>query len=89
MALITGQLAVTTVAPLFTMPPGPCTVVVSVTGANAGFIGTSNTTTTTNGFGIPTNAQPVVFQGYMGSKGAQFYGVSTGCTFSWLISSGE
>lgn len=86
MAIITGQLAVTTAAQLFIMPPGPCTICLSVTGANPGFVGTSANVTTSNGFSIPVGAQPVVIAGTPGSRGGPIFGVSVGCTFSWMIS---
>lgn len=83
MISIPAAVAVTTAAaPVATVPPGVCTVILSNTSANPPgtntnviYVGTSNTVTTANGFPLPVNAT-VTFTANPGSKGATLYAIA-------------
>lgn len=71
--------------PLFTVPAGLCNVTFWNVSTGIVYVGTSTNTTTGNGLqchSIPTN-----FYTYVGSRGATFYGVTSGgtATVNYLI----
>jgi hypothetical protein len=59
--------------PLTAVPPGPSTIVISNTTNVTVFLGTSNAVTTTNGFPIPSGAQPVELHTFLGSTGGTLW----------------
>jgi hypothetical protein len=88
MAVTADQVKVNkTVSVLAQIPPGPCTVVLSNTSGVTVWVGGS-TTTSTNGFGIPSGSAPVTFSGWEGSQPATLYaiGTSTAASLGVLIS---
>lgn len=90
MAVTALQLAVSSTASLLvTVPPGPCTVVLSNTSGHTVYIGNSNSVTTTNGFPIPTGVPPVTIHGYVGSVASPLWaihGVTSASSLGVMIS---
>jgi hypothetical protein len=80
MAIITSQVAVGTVPVILTnVPPGPCQVIVTVSGSigtNTVFLGTSTLVTTTSGSHIISGV-PWVFSNYVTSRPATLYAVTS------------
>jgi hypothetical protein len=64
----------TTAGALMTVPPGPCTVTFSNTGANTVFVGGSQVTVS-NGFGIPSGGVPVTLRQDQGTAGTPLFAV--------------
>ena len=91
MALVLGQGTAGTAATFITtVPPGPYHLTL-VTGGTAVAIGTSTTTTLTNGALIPANGS-VVYTGFTGATGAILYGISangTATTVSYHLCTAE
>ena len=83
-----GQATVGTsgVFPLFSTPAGLCNVTFWNVSAGTVFTGTSTAVTTTNG--MQCHSIPTSFFTYVGSRAAQFYGVSNGsnATVNYIIS---
>lgn len=75
---------------LLTVPPGPCTLLLSNPGPGTVFVGDGTAVTTANGFGIPPGV-PVAFPCYQASLGGQMSCVSSSGTISlaWLLSSAQ
>lgn len=61
------------VVPLVTVPPGPCTVVISNTTNVTVYLGTGATLTVGNGFPLPSGALPVSFTTEATSNGETLY----------------
>ena len=59
------------------VPPGPCTVILSNTGTDAAAIGTTDQVTAGNGFPLPTGAT-VTVPGFPGSAATELYAISAG-----------
>lgn len=79
MAIVTSQINVGTTATLLTnVPPGPCQVIITVSGSigsNTIFLGTSTAVTTVSGSHIVSGV-PWVFQNYATSRPASLYAVA-------------
>ena len=80
MAIITNQVNVGTSATLLAnVPPGPCQVILTVSGSigtNTIFLGTSTAVTTLSGSHIISGV-PWVFQNYATSRPATLYAVTS------------
>jgi len=77
-----GILPGTAATPLFMVPPGLCNVTFYNLSAASAWIGTSTAVTSANG--MQCHSVPTTFQGFMGSRGAMFYG-TTGSTVSTSV----
>ena len=77
----TSVAASPTITPFATVPPGPCSVVISVLQSGAAVsVGTSATaTTSTNGF-VVNAGQSVTINQPVGASAANLYGVGIGGT---------
>ena len=79
MSIVTAQVGVGTIPVILTnVPPGPCQVIVTVSGSigtNTVFLGTSTAVTTTSGSHIISGV-PWVFQNYATSRPATLYAVT-------------
>jgi len=79
MAIIMGQAAVAGTVPLFTIPPGACSVTFYSTAATGQlYLGTSSKLTASNGYGVATN--PTMFETFPSSQGATVFGLNTAST---------
>ncbi len=80
MSLITSQINVGTTATLLTnVPPGPCQVIITVSGSigsNTIFLGTSTAVTTVSGSHIISGI-PWVFQTYPTSRPSSLYAITS------------
>lgn len=86
-----GQAAVSVSKLLFTIPAGPCTVVLANVGtASTAYVGMGGTGVTSgNGFPVPSGlVPPVTFPCYQGNAGGPVYGMAGSGTTSlaWIIS---
>jgi hypothetical protein len=72
----------TAATPLFTAPPGLCSVTFYNLGSTSAWIGTSTAATSANG--MQCSSVPTSFTGYTGSRGATFYG-TTGSTVATSV----
>jgi hypothetical protein len=87
---VMGQATVpsSSTVPLFTVPPGFCNVTMyNLNTVTSVFVGTSTAVTTANG--LQCHSIPTSFSGYIGSKGATFYGttgVATASSVNYIIS---
>jgi hypothetical protein len=89
-ALTIGQWAFagTVATPVFTIPPGGCSVTFYSTAATGLYIGSGSALTSSNGYAVSTS--PTCFQAFSSSKGAQLYGLNTAATtvpVNYIISS--
>jgi hypothetical protein len=74
-ALTIGQWAIPSgTIPVFTIPPGWCSVTFYSTAASL-YLGTGASLSASNGYAVTT--YPSSFQAYAGSKGAQIYGLNS------------
>lgn len=79
MAITARQFSVgTDESALLTVPPGECVVVISVTGANTAYIGTSAGGSTTSGFPVAGGSPPVTVPGFASSAPTALYAVASG-----------
>lgn len=78
MAVVMGQAAIAGTVQAFTIPPGPCSVVVWTGAATTVYLGTSKNLTASNGFAVP--ASPAPFTGFPGSGGETVWGLNTAAT---------
>ena len=76
MALNIGQWAISGTVPVFTVPPGACSVTFYSTAATGQlYLGMSTAVTASNGYAV--SAYPTTFMAYSSSKGGQIYGLNT------------
>lgn len=89
-AVTMGQAAIAGTVQAFTIPPGPCSVVVWSAAATTLYLGTSKNLTASNGFAVPTS--PASFSAFPGSAGASVWGLNTAATtlaVNFIVSSGQ
>jgi hypothetical protein len=77
-----GQWAVTGTVPVFTVPPGPCSVTMYVSAGTA-YTGLSASVSATNGMSVATT--PVTFQCFPSSAGQQLYATTGNTTTTVAI----
>ena len=92
MAISSGNVTPGASAPLCTIPPGPCTVLISNTSGVTVYVTAGVAATAANGFAIPTTAPPVEIPTYAGSRAVPLNVFTAGSptgVVSWMISTSQ